>query len=252
MTFGMALAALTLLPGFHALTDAANPELALALRQNPVTVAASHDECRLIFDPLARREPRRPCDVARRTLAELGVGYLHAELPAGSGAHVRVGAETIQAPDVGGLPREAGPPAIKVFAADVALAVARHGYPARADPERLDFWSTFVILLIFIIAASALYGPQAAWLVEMFPPRIWYSAMSLPLHIGGGWFGGFLPAIAFSLVAASGDIYGGLLWPVAIAAIGTVVTLLFVPETLEGRHIGRRTPRQGRQGRSSA
>jgi hypothetical protein len=222
-------------PGFHALTRAANPALAEAMERSPVEVAAAPADCTAIFDPVGKRKPVTGCDVARHTLADLGISYARSDAPAGSAARISIGADRISVPDLRqASPEQAGAEA-QAFSKLVAASVEKHGYPAKADPDRLDFWRTLSILLVLITAASALYGPQAAWLVEMFPTRIRYSAMSLPLHIGGGWFGGLLPAVAFSLVAASGDIYMGLWWPVAVAAVGAVTTILVVPETLQGR-----------------
>ena len=235
MAFGMMLAAVAFVPGFHALTRAANPALAEAMERSPVEVAAAPADCTAMFDPVGKRKPVTGCDVARRTLADLGISYARSDAPAGSAALISIGAETISVPDLRQASPEQAAAEAKAFSKLVAASVETHGYPAKADPDRLDFWRTLSILLVLITAASALYGPQAAWLVEMFPTRIRYSAMSLPLHIGGGWFGGLLPAVAFSLVAASGDIYMGLWWPVAVAAVGAVTTILVVPETLRGR-----------------
>jgi len=124
----------------------------------------------------------------------------------------------------------------KNFAAEVKASLSVAGYPAKADTRRINVPLAIAILLIFVTGAAALYGPQAAALVELFPTRIRYSALSLPYHVGVGWFGGFLPPLAFAIVAATGNLYAGLWYPVTIAAVGFVVTLLFLPET-RGRNI---------------
>jgi sugar transport protein len=148
----------------------------------------------------------------------LSVNYKNEEAPKGTPAVVRVGEETISTenPD---------------FAKVLGSAIAKHGYPAKADPGRIDYFVTVVLLTILVLFVTMVYGPIAAWLVELFPTRIRYSGVSLPYHIGNGWFGGFLPATVFAIVAATGDIYSGLWYPVVVAAMSFVVGLLFLPET---------------------
>ena len=173
--------------------------------------------------------------IAKGALASAGVPYRNAPTPSGP-ANVRVGAETIVSPDGTSLDAAAFKAAKAKFTAQLKAALTRAGYPASAKTSDIDIARTIEILLVFVVAAAALYGPQAAALVELFPTRIRYTALSVPYHIGVGWFGGFLPTIAFAIVVATGNIYAGLWYPAAIAAIGFVVTLFFLPET-RGRDI---------------
>ena len=236
MLFGLALAALMLVPGFQWLTAAVNPGLTEAIARAPVTVLAAPADCSLQFDLIGRAKFASACDIAKSTLANLGVPYRNDPVNAGELARIRIGTRTLSSIDGSVLAPSALAVAQKNFAAEVKAALTAAGYPAAADPARIDVPLALGILLIFVIAAAALYGPQAAALVELFPTRIRYSALSLPYHIGVGWFGGFLPAIAFAIVAATGNLYAGLWYPVGIAALGFVVTLLFLPET-KGRDI---------------
>ena len=154
----------------------------------------------------------------------------------GTLARIRIGTVTFSSIDGTVLAASALEVAQKNFASEVKKAIAAAGYPAKADTKRVNVPLAIAILLIFVTGAAALYGPQAATLVELFPTRIRYSALSLPYHVGVGWFGGFLPPAAFAIVAATGNLYAGLWYPVIIAGIGFIVTLLFLPET-RGRDI---------------
>ena len=234
MLFGMGLAALVMVPGFKMLTEAVNPALAEAAARVPVTVLAAPGDCSVQFDPIGKTKFTSSCDIAKSTLAAAGVPYRN---EAGAGlAHVRVGDKDVASFDGSKLPPTELAATRKAFEAQLKAALGGAGYPPTADTAKIDIPRAILILLMLMTGAAALYGPQAAALVELFPTRIRYSALSLPYHIGNGWFGGFLPATAFAIVAATGDIYAGLWYPVALAAIGFVLMLIFLPET-RGRDI---------------
>jgi predicted MFS family arabinose efflux permease len=235
MLFGIGLAVLTFMPGFQLLTEAVNPALAHATATSPVVVAADPGECTLQFDPIGKTKFLSSCDIAKATLSNLGVPYRNEAAPAGT-ARVRVGSREITSFDGRGLSAPALSTARGSFEAALKAALKNAGYPPSAATNKIDVPRALLILVVFVTAAAALYGPQAAALVELFPTRIRYSAISLPYHIGNGWIGGFLPAIAFAIVAATGNIYAGLWYPIIVAAIGFVVTLFFLPET-KGRDI---------------
>ncbi len=236
MLFGLALAAIMLIPGFQWLTEAVNPALAEATARAPVSVFAPPSECSVQFDLIGKAKFISSCDIAKSTLANLGVPYRNESADPGTLAKIRIGTLTLSSVDGTALAPSALAVAQKNFSAEVKSSLATAGYPAKADTSRINVPLAIGILLIFVTAAAALYGPQAAALVELFPTRIRYSALSLPYHVGVGWFGGFLPPLAFAIVAATGNLYSGLWYPVTIAGIGFVVTLLFLPET-RGRDI---------------
>ncbi|OGN43598.1 MAG: MFS transporter [Caulobacterales bacterium RIFCSPHIGHO2_01_FULL_70_19] len=231
MLFGMILALVAFFPGFHALTRAANPALAEAQAAAPVTVLADPATCALQFDPIGKATFSSSCDIAKSVLSNAGVSYANVAAPAGSVAVVRIGATEVASVDG----RTLDPAALAAARADVdgrikaALAAAR--YPQGADPARINLPLVFAILMVFMVAATALYGPQAAALVELFPTRVRYTAMSLPYNIGTGWVGGLLPAASFALVAWSGNIYFGLWYSVFFTVIAVVVSLIWLPET---------------------
>jgi predicted MFS family arabinose efflux permease len=231
MLFGLGLAAAGFIPGFQLLTAAANPGLAAAVSNFPVVVVSSPRNCSLQFDLVGKANYVTSCDIAKGTLASIGIPYSNARGPAGRRAFVEVGGTSLEAPEGTGAPALALAVAKKEFSTKLEARLAQAGYPLRAPTAEIDFPRTILFLMIFIVAATALYGPQAAALVELFPTRIRYTALSVPYHIGVGWFGGFLPATAFAIVAATGDIYSGLWYPVIVAAGGFLVTLFFVPET---------------------
>jgi len=236
MLFGLALAVFMLVPGFKMLTEAVNPALAAAASKAPVVVIASSSECSVQFDPVGKTRFTSPCDIAKSTLAAAGIPYTNQDAAPGTLAHIRIGASDIASFDGSRMTSAELTAAKKKFDTDAEAVLASAGYPLAADNAKIDVARAIFILLVFMVAAAALYGPQAAALVELFPTRIRYSALSLPYHIGNGWFGGFLPATAFAIVAATGNIYAGLWYPVVIASIGFVVMLFLLPET-RGRDI---------------
>ena len=231
MLFGMILALVAFFPGFHALTRAANPALAEAQASAPVTVVADPATCALQFDPIGKAAFASSCDIAKSVLSNAGVSYGNAEAPPGSVAMVRVGGTGVASVEGGGMDAAALKAARTDVETRVKAALVEAGYPAAADPARINMPLVFGILMIFIVAATALYGPQAAALVELFPTRVRYTAMSLPYNIGTGWVGGLLPAASFALVAWSGNIYFGLWYAVAFTAVAAVVALIWLPET---------------------
>ena len=231
MLFGMLLALVAFFPGFQALTRAANPALAEAQASAPVTVIADPATCAVQFDPVGRAAFASSCDLAKGVLSGAGISYRNEAAPEGSAAMVRIGDRLIPSLEASSLDAAGRAAARADVQARVSAALLEAGYPERADPERMNLPAVFGILLIFIIAATALYGPQAAALVELFPTRVRYTAMSLPYHVGTGWVGGLLPAASFALVAWSGDIYFGLWYSVAFTAVAVIVSLIWLPET---------------------
>ncbi len=233
---GLALAALFYFPLFKALTAAANPALAAAQASAPVTVYSDSGDCSFQFDPVGRTKfDRRPCDVAKSTLARASVTYSNKALEVGGATRIEIGDQIIVAPEVAFMDAESRAGAIAKFQHDAAAALAAVGYPASADPERINRPLVVLLILMLLIITTMCYGPMAALLVELFPARIRYTSMSLPYHIGNGWFGGLMPTTAFAIIAATGDIFAGLWYPVIIAAVTLVIGLFLLPETL-GRH----------------
>lgn len=229
---GCALAALSYFPLFGALTEAANPALARAQASAPVTLVAHGGECSVQFDPIGRnRFDSKSCDIAKAFLAKGGVSYRNVEAPAGTIASIRIGEASIAAPDPARVAGQARKDAIKAFQDEAKAALLAAGYPEAADPDAIDRPRVVLILFALVLLVTMVYGPIAAMLVELFPSRIRYSSMSLPYHIGNGWFGGFLPTIIFAIVAATGDIYAGLWYPIAVASLTVVIGLIVLPET---------------------
>jgi MFS family permease len=223
MLLGFALAVLTYAPVspvniFKAITHYANPALESALATAPVTVLADPSECSFQFKMTGTEKFTTSCDTAKAALVAASVNYKNEEAPKGTAAVVKVGEEAI-------------PTNRADFGQALMAAIARHGYPVKANPGQINHVVTVLLLAVLVIFVTMVYGPIAAWLVELFPTRIRYSGLSLPYHIGNGWFGGFLPATVFAIVAATGDIYSGLWYPVVVAAMSFVVGLLFLPET---------------------
>ncbi|VUD43437.1 major facilitator family transporter [Burkholderia pseudomallei] len=225
---GCLIAALTYFPLFKALTHFANPALEAATQKAPITVVANPDECSFQFNPVGTAKFTSSCDIAKSALAKSGLNYENVAAPAGTLAQIKIGDTAIATYD--GKAADAKDQA-KAFDKTLASTLKAAGYPAKADPAQLNWPMTTVILAILVIYVTMVYGPIAAMLVEMFPTRIRYTSMSLPYHIGNGWFGGFLPATAFAIVAAKGDIYSGLWYPIGVALVTFVIGLLFVKET---------------------
>lgn len=226
---GCALAALTYFPLFGALTEAANPALAQAQRVAPVSVHADPATCSFQFDPVGRNKfDTQGCDIAKAFLAKAGVSYRTVVADAPS---VHVGDRVIAAPDATTLAGPDKSARVAAFQMELRAALDDVGYPSAADPARVNKPLVVALLFLLVLYVTMVYGPIAALLVEIFPTRIRYTAMSLPYHIGNGWFGGFLPTTAFAIVAATGDIYSGLWYPVVIALFTLVFGLYVLPET---------------------
>jgi hypothetical protein len=215
---GFLLAALTYFPIFKAITHFANPALEMALASSPVTVIADPAECSFQLKLTGVEQYTTSCDIAKSALVARSVNYDNQPAPPGTVAQVKIGEQTIPA----NTPN---------FPAVLGQAIVQHGYPAAADPNQISYVPTVLLLMVLVIYVTLVYAPIAAWLVELFPTRIRYSGLSLPYHIGNGWFGGFLPATAFAIVAATGNIYSGLWYPIVIASMSLVIGLFFLPET---------------------
>jgi hypothetical protein len=229
---GCLLAMLTYFPLFQALTRYANPALFAAQAAAPVTVIADPRQCSFQFDPIGKNKfDSTSCDIAKSFLAKAGISYQRVDAPPGSVAQIKSGATLLTAPDpevVKGAERKS---AITAFQGAAKAALAAAGYPDKADSAAINRPMVVLILVVLVVYVTMVYGPIAALLVELFPARIRYSAMSLPYHIGNGWFGGFLPTTAFAMVAATGDIYYGLWYPIVVAGATLVIGLFFLPET---------------------
>jgi MFS family permease len=231
---GCLLAALTYFPLFHALTEYGNPDLAKALAGAPVTVTADPKECSFQFNMTGQKKFVSSCDIAKQALAGSAVNY---ETVDGTGpAVIKIGENTITSfnavltPDKLSFDADSKKKEAE-FKKAVAAAVKAHGYPAKADPAKINTVMVIAVLTILVIYVTMVYGPIAAMLVELFPTRIRYTSMSLPYHIGNGWFGGLLPTTAFAIVAQTGNVYNGLWYPIVIAAVTFVVGTLFIRET---------------------
>ena len=225
---GCLMAALTWFPLFHALTGAANPQLAAATAAAPVSVRADPADCAFQFDPVGKTVFDSSCDLAKSYLAKAGVTYANIAAPAGSVAEVRIGEVIVTSFDGGALSRTDFAARKTEWEAGLGAALATAGYPPKADSALVNKPLVVGILFVLVMYVTMVYGPIAAALVEMFPTSIRYTSMSLPYHIGNGWFGGFLPTTAFAMVAATGNIYYGLWYPVVVALVTVVVGFLFI------------------------
>jgi predicted MFS family arabinose efflux permease len=231
---GCLVALLTYFPLFEALTRYANPALYAAQSAAPLTVIADPQQCSFQFDPIGKNKfDSTSCDIAKSFLAKAGVSYQRIDAPAGTVAQIRGGSATFTAPDPRVITGQERKTAIAAFQKEVKASLTAAGYPDKADPAAINKPMVVLILFILVLYVTMVYGPIAALLVELFPARIRYSAMSLPYHIGNGWFGGFLPTTAFAMVAATGDIYYGLWYPIVVAGATVVLGLLFLPETFK-------------------
>jgi MFS family permease len=228
---GCLLAALTYFPLFHALTAAANPGLAAASQRAPITVLADPATCAFQFDPVGKAAFNSSCDIAKSYLARAGLPYRNQPAPAGTLATVKIGEATLVSFDGHALEKGALATQRAAWEAQAATALAQAGYPESSDSAAVNKPMVVAILAILMIYVAMVYGPIAAMLVEMFPAAIRYTSMSLPYHIGNGWFGGFLPTTSFAMVAASGDIFYGLWYPVIVAGLTFVIGFFFIRET---------------------
>lgn len=228
---GCLLAVLTYFPVFKALTEAANPDLAAAQSKNQVVVTADPAECSFQFNPTGTQKFTSSCDIAKQVLAAASVSYENAPAPAGTVATIKIGATAITGYTSKGLPADEAKKKDIEFKKAVADDLKAAGYPSKADPAKINKFQVTAILFYLVLLVTMVYGPIAAMLVEMFPTRIRYTSMSLPYHIGNGWFGGLLPTTAFAIVAQTGNMYNGLWYPIIIAGATFVIGTLFIRET---------------------
>jgi hypothetical protein len=228
---GCLLAALTFFPLFKALTGAANPALAEAAERAPIAVAAAPGDCAFQFDPVGRAQFNSSCDIAKGWLARAGLPYVNETAEAGAVAQVRIAGQALASFDGQAVPRAELAARRAAWEKQAASFAAAAGYPVASDSATVNKPMVIAILFVLMVYAGMVYGPIAAMLVEMFPTNIRYTSMSLPYHLGNGWFGGFLPTTAFAMVAATGNIYYGLWYPVLVAGATFVIGMLFIRET---------------------
>jgi predicted MFS family arabinose efflux permease len=228
---GCLLAVVTYFPVFTALTKAANPDLAAAQAKNKVLVTADPKECSFQFNPTGTAKFTSSCDIAKQVLAGASVSYENAPAAAGTPATITIGETVIPGYTAKGLPADEARKKDGEFKKAVADSLKAAGYPSKADPAKVDKVTVVAILFYLVLLVTMVYGPIAAMLVELFPTRIRYTSMSLPYHIGNGWFGGLLPTTAFAIVAQTGNMYNGLWYPIIIAAATVVIGTLFIKET---------------------
>lgn len=228
---GCLLAILTYFPVFKALAEAANPDLAAAQAKNKVVVVADPAECSFQFNPTGTVKFTSSCDIAKQVLAAGSVSYDNEAAPAGTPAVIKIGDDVIQSYTTKGIPADEAKAKDAAFKKAVAETLKKDGYPTKADPAKMNKGMMIVILAYLVILVTMVYGPIAAALVEMFPTRIRYTSMSLPYHIGNGWFGGLLPTTSFAIVAQTGNMYNGLWYPIIVAGMTLVIGMLFFRET---------------------
>lgn len=229
---GCVVAALTYIPLFKALTRYANPAIFEAQKNHPVRVVADPKQCHFQFDPIGKAKFTTSCDIAKSTLAKKGISYSNEEAPAGMVATVAiVGVGNISSYEGSQLSPDDFKLKQNEFEKTLYDQLSAAGYPNKADPSNMNYPMVILILTLLVIYVTMVYGPIAAYLVEMFPTRIRYTSMSLPYHIGNGWFGGFLPTVAFAMVAATGDIYYGLWYPIVVALGTAIIGFFALPET---------------------
>ncbi|EOA03397.1 MULTISPECIES: MFS transporter [Herbaspirillum] len=229
---GCLIAAVTYFPIFNGLTHFANPALESALQKSPVIVTADPASCQFQFNPTGTKKFTSSCDIVKAKLSAASVNYQNVAGAPGSVATVKIGDRVITSYEANGLSKEDAAAKDKQLSKELADDIKAAGYPSKADPEQINKPMVLLLLFILVLYVTMVYGPIAAALVEMFPTRIRYTSMSMPYHIGNGWFGGLLPTTSFALVAFKGDIYYGLWYPIVIAMITFVIGLLFVKETV--------------------
>jgi hypothetical protein len=229
---GCILAAITYFPTFKGITHFANPALEAAVATAPVIVVADPDQCSFQFDPVGKKAFTTSCDVAKSALARAGIPYENEAAAAGALTQIRIGSQQpIESFAGNTLDKAAFKTANEDFVARLKASLKAANYPSKADMSQVNYPMVIALCTYLVVLVTMVYGPIAAWLVELFPTRIRYTSMSLPYHIGNGWFGGFLPVTSFAIVAATGNIYNGLWYPVIIAVMTAVVGSLFLRET---------------------
>ncbi len=229
---GCLIAAISYIPLFKALTYYANPAIFTAQETNPVQVIADPAGCSFQFDPIGKASFTSSCDIAKGLLSKKGISYSNQSADSGSMAKIQIGQNApIEIFDGKSLSKDEFKAKQKELDTQISAALTEAGYPSKADPEKINTFMVILILTVLVIFVTMVYGPIAAYLVELFPTRVRYTSMSLPYHIGNGWFGGFLPTISFAMVAAKGDIYYGLWYPIGVAIFTFVIGMIFLPET---------------------
>ncbi|HTU64936.1 MAG TPA: MFS transporter, partial [Steroidobacteraceae bacterium] len=229
---GCLLAALTYFPIFKGITHYANPALAHAVETAPISLVANHDECSFQFDPVGKKQFKTGCDLAKGALARMGVSYTNEDSAETGKAIVKIGGDVVEVQNLAGtLTGAEYKKETDAVSARLKESLTKAGYPAKADMSAFNYPMVILLLTILVLYVTMVYGPIAAWLVELFPARIRYTSMSLPYHIGNGWFGGFLPVTSFAIVAATGNIYNGLWYPIVVALTTLVIGGLFLRET---------------------
>ena len=233
---GLLLAIITYIPNtpvsiFNALTHYANPALEAAMAKSPATVTVNESECSFQFNPTGTKKFTSSCDIAKQVMASNSASYTTVNAGPGTVAKVKIGDTEIEGYTPVGLSADEAKAKDAAFKKAVRDALNAAGYPAKADPAQINIPMVLFLLVVLVIYVTMVYGPIAAMLVELFPTRIRYTSMSLPYHIGNGWFGGLMPTIAFALVAQNGNIYYGLWYPIIIAAMTLVIGVLFIKET---------------------
>jgi len=229
---GCLLAALTYFPIFKGITHFANPALDHAVQTSPVSLVASPDECSFQFDPVGKKQFKTGCDLAKGALARMGVSYTNEASADVGKAGVKIGSDVVEIENlVGTFTGAEYKKEQDAVTARLKESLTKAGYPAKADMAAYNYPMVILLLTLLVLYVTMVYGPIAAWLVELFPARIRYTSMSLPYHIGNGWFGGFLPVTSFAIVAATGNIYNGLWYPIVVASVTIVIGGLFLRET---------------------
>ncbi len=228
---GCLIAALTFFPIFKGLTHFGNPAMETAVQTNPVVVVADPANCSVQFDPVGKKVFSSSCDIAKSAIAKAGVSYANEAGAPGSVTQIKIGSSVVESFEGGGMPPADFKTRTEEFGKTLKAGLTAAGYPEKADSAQINKPMMLLLLTLLVIYVTMVYGPIAAWLVELFPTKIRYTSMSLPYHIGNGWFGGLLPTIAFAMVVANGNIYQGLWYPIVVAAITLVIGTLFLPET---------------------
>lgn len=222
---------MTYFPVFKALTSAANPDLAAAQANAQVVIVADPAECSFQFNPTGTAKFTSSCDVAKQALASRSVSYDTEVAPTGTPAIVKIGEHIIPSYTPIGISADEAKAKGLEFNINLSETLKRDGYPDKADPAKMNKPLMIAILFYLVLLVTMVYGPIAAILVEMFPTRIRYTSMSMPYHIGNGWFGGLLPTMSFAIVAQTGNMYNGLWYPIIIAGVTAVVGTLFLRDT---------------------
>lgn len=225
------MAALVIQPAFHALTRFGNPQLEHAMQANPVRIVVPEKQCSIQFNLFSSGDFRTSCDIAQTLLASQMISYEKVEKAEQAVAQITIGTDVIDSFDGLALEENVFKAQRTAFAATVRSTLDKNGYPASAAVGEINRPMLMLIILGLLVVYAAVYAPIGAWMVELFPSRIRYTAISLPYNVGAGWVGGFMPATAFALVAANGNIYVGLWYPVIVLAIAVVVGAVFLPET---------------------